>query len=170
MEEIVNKVQKSSLVQLDLAHFKPTATIILLDLKENLWQGLALKEKDFRAFVKEHDWSQYNGQAVGVFCSADAIIPTWAYMLVISKLQEAGAQAFVGDKKTVEKELMKQNIAQIDVSKYQDAKLIIKGCADVADPAYTMSELLKKLQPVASSIMYGEPCSTVPVYKKPKKR
>jgi hypothetical protein len=170
MEEIVNKVQKSGLVQLDLAHFKPTEAIIVIDLKENLWQGLALKEKDFRAFVKEHDWSQYKDRAVGVFCSVDAIIPTWAYMLVISKLQEAGAQAFVGDQKTVEKELMKQNIAALDLAKYQDAKLIIKGCADVADPSYTMSELLKKLQPVASSIMYGEPCSTVPVFKKPKKR
>jgi hypothetical protein len=170
MEEIVNKVQKSGLVQLDLAQFKPTSPIITIDLKNNLWQELALKEKDFRDFVKAHDWSQYKDQAVGVFCSVDAIIPTWAYMLVISKLQESNAQAFVGNQQTVEKELMKKNIEEIDVAQYQDAKLIIKGCADVADPSYTMSELLKKLQPVASSIMYGEPCSTVPVYKKPKKR
>lgn len=169
MAEIVNKVQKSGLVQLDLADFKPKTPIVEIDLKENLWQGLALKEKDFRAFVKEHDWAQYRDKAVGVFCSVDAIIPTWAYMLVISKLQQEEVMAFVGDEKSVEKELIKQNIDATDTDEYQDAKLIIKGCADIADPSYTMSELLKKLQPVASSIMYGEPCSTVPVYKRPKK-
>ncbi len=169
MEEIVNKVKKSALIQLDLADFKPNTQINTIDLKENLWQGLALKEKDFRSFVKEHDWKQYENKAIGVFCSADAIIPTWAYMLVISKLQQENVQAFVGDKEVVEKELIKQNIDAINLDKYKDGKLIIKGCADIADPAYTMSELLKKLQPVASSIMYGEPCSTVPVYKRPKK-
>lgn len=170
MEEIVNKVKKSGLVQLDLADFKPKAPIELIDLKENLWQGLALKEKDFRAFVKEHDWSQYKGKVIGVHCSADAIIPTWAFMLVISKLQEEGVQAFAGDLSVIERELVQQNIDAINLDEYQDAKLIIKGCADIADPAFTMSELSKKLQPVASSIMYGEPCSTVPVYKKPRKR
>lgn len=169
MEEIVNKVKKSGLVQLDLADFKPKTPIQLIDLKENLWQGLALKEKDFRAFVKEHDWSQYEGKVIGVHCSADAIIPTWAFMLVISKLQQASVQAYVGDKSVVERELVQQNIDAINLDEYQDAKLIIKGCADIADPAFTMSELSKKLQPVASSIMYGEPCSTVPVYKKPKR-
>lgn len=169
MEEIVNKVKKSGLVQLDLADFKPNTQINAIDLKDNLWQGLALKEKDFRAFVKENDWSQYQNSAIGVFCSADAIIPTWAYMLVISRLQQEGVQAFVGDKDVVEKELIKQNIDAINLDEYKDGKLIIKGCADIADPAYTMSELLKKLQPVAASIMYGEPCSTVPVYKRPKK-
>lgn len=170
MEEIVNKVKNSGLVQLDLADFKPKIKINTIDLKDNLWQGLALKEKDFRAFIKEHDWKQYENSTIGVFCSADAIIPTWAYMLVISKLQQEGVHAFVGNKDVVEKEMIKQNIDAINLDDYTDAKLIIKGCADIADPAYTMSELLKKLQPVASSIMYGEPCSTVPVYKKPRKR
>ena len=143
MEEIVNKVKKSGLIQLDLADFKPNIGTKIIDLKDNLWQGLALKEKDFRAFVKEHDWSQYSDHAVGVICSVDAIIPTWAYMLVISKLQAAGAYGFVGDENTVQKELIKMNIDQLDESKYVDAKLIIKGCADIADPAYTMFELLK---------------------------
>ncbi len=169
MEEIVNKVKQSALVQLDLADFKPKIQIKTIDLKENLWQGLALKEKEFRSFVKENDWKQYTNSAVGVYCSADAIIPTWAYMLVISKLQQENVQAFVGDEKVVEKELVKQNIDAINLDEYKDGKLIIKGCADIADPAYTMSELLKKLQPVATSVMYGEPCSTVPVYKRPKK-
>lgn len=169
MEEIVNKVQKSGLVQMDLADFKPKTTIKTIDLKENLWQELALKEKDFRAFVKENDWEKYKGSIVGVYCSADAIIPTWAFMLVISKLQEFDVESYVGDAKEVEKELIKKNIDAIDLQDYQDAKLIIKGCADIASPSFVMSELLKKLQPVAASIMYGEPCSTVPVYKRKRK-
>ena len=169
MEEIVNKVQKSGLVQMDLADFKPKTSIKTIDLKENLWQGLALKEKDFRAFVNENEWGKYQESVVGVYCSADAIIPTWAFMLVISKLQEHGVEGYVGDAKEVEKELIKKNIAALDLTKYQDAKLIIKGCADIASPSFVMSELLKKLQPVAASIMYGEPCSTVPVFKRKKK-
>ncbi|MEX2485611.1 MAG: DUF2480 family protein [Brumimicrobium sp.] len=168
MEEIVNKVKKSGLVQMDLADYKPKSEIAVIDLKENLWQGLALKEKEFRSFIKSHDWSKYQGKVVGIHCSADAIIPTWAFMLVISKLQEHNIESYVGDVKEVEKELIRKNINQIDTSKYLNSKLIIKGCADIASPSFVMSELLKKLQPVASSIMYGEPCSTVPVYKKKK--
>ena len=98
MEDIVNKIQQSSLIQLDLAKFKPQETIETIDLKDNLWQELALKEKDFREFVKENDWNKYVGKVIGVLCSVDAIIPTWAFMLVISKLQEHGITAFVGDK------------------------------------------------------------------------
>jgi hypothetical protein len=168
MAEIVNKIQQSGLIQLDLASFKPKETIETIDLKENLWQGLALKEKDFREFVKENDWNQYEGKMIGVFCSADAIIPTWAFMLVISKLQEHGVTAFVGDKAEVEKQLILQNISKLDLEEYTDGRLIIKGCSDVAHPAFAMSELVKHLQPVSKSIMYGEPCSTVPVYKRKK--
>ncbi|WP_107038409.1 DUF2480 family protein [Brumimicrobium mesophilum] len=169
MTEIVNKIQKSGLIQLDLADYKPKESIVTIDLKENLWQGIALKEKDFREFIKENDWTQYEGKVVGVFCSADAIIPTWAFMLVISKLQEHGVIGFVGDKAEVEKQLILSNITAIDLEKFQDGRIIIKGCSDVAHPAFAMSELVKHLQPVSKSIMYGEPCSTVPVYKKKKK-
>ncbi len=168
MGEIVNKIQQSGLIQLDLASFKPKEAIETIDLKENLWQGLALKEKDFREFVKENDWTKYEGKVVGVFCSADAIIPTWAFMLVISRLQEHGVTAFVGNKDEVEKQLILANIAAIDLEKYTDGRLIIKGCSNVAHPAFAMSELVKRLQPVSKSIMYGEPCSTVPVYKRKK--
>ena len=169
MAEIVNKIQKSGLIQLDLADYKPKESIVTIDLKENLWQGIALKEKDFREFIKENDWTQYEGKVVSVFCSVDAIIPTWAFMLVISKLQEHGVIGFVGDKAEVEKQLILSNIAAIDLEKFQDGRIIIKGCSDVAHPAFAMSELVKHLQPVSKSIMYGEPCSTVPVYKKKKK-
>ncbi|MDX1651090.1 MAG: DUF2480 family protein [Brumimicrobium sp.] len=168
-EEIVNKVQKSNLIQLDLANYKPIETIVSIDLKENLWEGFVLKEKDFRAFLSSHDWQQYKGKVAAVYCSADAIIPTWAFMLVISKLEENGIQAYVGNPEEVEREITRLNIAKVDASKYIDGKIIIKGCADIASPAFVMAELLKKLQPVASSIMYGEPCSTVPVFKKKKK-
>ncbi|HZH86981.1 MAG TPA: DUF2480 family protein [Brumimicrobium sp.] len=168
MGEIVNKIQLSGLVQIDLASFKPKETIETIDLKHNLWQGLALKEKDFREFVKTNDWASYLGKVVGVYCSADAIIPTWAYMLVISRLQEEGVTAFVGDKEEVEKQLILVNITAIDIEEYNDGRLIIKGCSNVAHPAFAMSELVKHLQPVAKSIMYGEPCSTVPVYKRKK--
>lgn len=169
MDEIVNKVQKSGLIQLDLADFKPKGSIFIYDLAQNLWQGLALKEKDFREFVKEHDWNQYQNKTVGVTCSADAIVPTWAYMLVVSKLQEAGVRAYVGDEKEVIKELIRLNINSYQHNQEEDGRFIIKGCSDIPDPAFAMSELTKHLMPFAKSIMYGEPCSTVPVYKAKKK-
>lgn len=170
MDEIRNKVKESSLIQLDLAEFKPKENIEIIDLKNQLWQGLALKEKDFRAYVQEENWEQYLGKAVGVICSADAIIPTWAYMLVISKLAELDVPAFVGDQDVVQLELIKRNIAAFDTSGTENGKFIIKGCSDIFHPAFAMSELTKKLIPVASSIMYGEPCSTVPVFKKKRKK
>ena len=166
MGEIVNKVKLSGLIQIDLADFKPKENIELLDIKDHLWQGLALKEKDFRAFIKANDWDQYQGKIVGVYCSADAIIPTWAYMLVISRLKQEDITAFVGDKGEVERQLTLQNIQALPLEEYIDGRVIIKGCSDIAHPAFAMSELVKHLQPVVKGIMYGEPCSTVPVYKR----
>lgn len=169
METIENKVQKSGLIQLDLADFKPKQSILTFDIADLLWQGLVLKEKDFRQFVKEHDWSQYKEKAVGVFCSADAIVPTWAFMLITAKITEHGGIAVVGEAVTVEKTLIKEKISAFDLSKHKDGRFIIKGCSDIAAPEFAMSELTKHLMQVAKSIMYGEPCSTVPVYKKPRK-
>lgn len=168
METIENKVQKSGLIQLDLADFKPKQAILTFDIAEILWQGIVLKEKDFRQFVKEHDWSQYEGKAVGVQCSADAIVPTWAFMLITAKITEHGGTAIIGAAHEVEKTLIKETIYAFDLSEHIDGRFIIKGCADIAAPEYAMSELTKHLMKVAKSIMYGEPCSTVPVYKRPK--
>lgn len=168
MDEIVNKVKSSGLIQLDLADFKPKQDIVTLDLKDNLWQELILKEKDFRNFIKENDWSKYVGKVVAVTCTADAIIPTWAFMLVVSKLESLGVSAFCGDAQLVTRELINANIKAFDLTDLTDGKFIIKGCSDIIDPPYVMTELTKHLMQVASTIMYGEPCSTVPVYKRPK--
>lgn len=166
MSEIRNRVKESGLISMDLATFIPTVNAVEIDLKEQLWQGLALKEKDFRSWIKTHDWAQYSEQAVNVTCSTDAIIPTWAFMLVSSKLLEANAFSVIGDQTELQNALIKQKIDALDLKEFEEGRIIIKGCADVKDPAYAMSELLKKLQPVAKSIMYGEPCSTVPVFKR----
>ena len=166
MDEIVNRVKESGLISMDLADFKPRLAITEVDISDQLWQGLVLKEKDFRAWVKDHDWSSYEGKAVFVHCSADAIVPTWAYMLVGSSLLSYTSNFVIGSKSDLEKQLILNRILAEPLDAYLDGRIIIKGCADVADPAFAMTELVKHLQPVAKSIMYGEPCSTVPVFKR----
>lgn len=165
MEEIRNKVKESGLIQMDLADFKSEIEIIELDLVEQLWQGLVLKEKDFRNWVSSNDWSIYDGKAVCIYCSADAIIPTWAFMLVATHLSNAEVN-IVGTRSQLERELIRRKIAELDTTPYQDGRVIIKGCSDISDPAYAMTELVNHLLPVVKNIMYGEPCSTVPIYKR----
>lgn len=166
MSEIVNKVKESGLIQLDLAAFKPQFPVLEIDLAQNLWQGLILKEKDFRSWIKENDWEQYRNSYVYIHCSADAIIPVWAYMLVSSQLNERNILNVVGTKDELLKHAITHAIQKLDLSDYQDGRIIIKGCSDIPFPAFAMTELVKHLQPVAKSIMFGEPCSTVPVFKR----
>lgn len=166
MDEIVNRVKESGLIAMDLADFKPKKELLGIDLADQLWQGLVLKEKDFRAWIKSNDWETYASKAVYVHCSADAIVPTWAYMLVASKLQEVGADYVIGTESALASKIIIDNIRALNLADYQDGRIIIKGCADVSQPEVAMSELVRKLQPVAKSIMYGEPCSTVPVFKR----
>ena len=166
MSEIVNRVKESGLISIDLADYKPTQDIVGVDIADQLWERLVLKEKDFRAWIKEHDWSQYAGKAVYVHCSEDAIVPTWAYMLVGSNLEANNASYVVGSRRFLEKKLILANIQNEDTAAYVDGRIIIKGCADISAPEYAMTELVRHLQPVAKSIMYGEPCSTVPVFKR----
>jgi hypothetical protein len=168
MEEIKNKVKESGLIQLDLADFKPKETIVGIDLSTRLWQGLVLREKDFRDWIKTENWEQYARKAVFIFCSADAIIPTWAFMLVASSLNEIASVAIVGSKSDIEKQLIQRNIEALNLEKFKNRKVIIKGCSDISVPEFAMVTLLNHIQPVVSSIMYGEPCSTVPVYKRKK--
>lgn len=170
MEEIRNKIAESGLINLDIAVFKPIEEhLVEFDIANHLWQGFVLKEKDFRAFLAEHDWNSYQDKNVYIHCSADAIVPTWAYMLVASKLVGIANLALVGSKLDIQKALIEKSILAFDTSQYLDERFIIKGCSEIADPAFAMVKLTQKLQPIAKSIMYGEPCSTVPVYKAPRK-
>ncbi|NVO33196.1 DUF2480 family protein [Hymenobacter lapidiphilus] len=168
MEEFINRVAQSALVTLNLEDFIHPGERVVYDIKDNLFQGLMLREKDFRAFVKDHDWSQYDGQNVAVICSADAIVPTWAYMVLAGKLQGHAHRYVFGDLAALEQDLFHEAILAIDAEQYRDAKLVIKGCGEKPVPTYAYVAIMQKLLPVASSIMYGEPCSTVPLYKRPK--
>lgn len=168
MDEIVNRVKESGLISIDLATFKPKTEIVAIDVADVLWQRLVLKEKDFRTWIKSHDWSMYENKAVFVHCSEDAIVPTWAYMLIGSQLEEVTPDYIIGSKLDLQKRLIQKRIESELLDTYREGRIIIKGCADVACPEFAMSELVRRLQPVAKSIMYGEPCSTVPVYKRKK--
>jgi len=164
----VNRVASSGLVTLNLEEYIHPGERVVYDIKDNLFHGLMLREKDFREFIKTHDWTQYAGQNVAIVCSADAIVPTWAYMLLASKLQTHAHHYVFGNLEALEQSLFEQAIAQLDPADYQDAKLVVKGCGDKPVPTFAYVAIMQRLLPVAASIMYGEPCSTVPLYKKPK--
>ena len=163
----VNRVANSGLVTLNLEEFIHVGERVLYDIKENLFHGLILREKDFREFIKTHDWAQYDGRNVAIVCSADAIVPTWAYMLLASKLQNHAHRYVFGNLEALEQALFQEAIAGIDVEGYRDAKVVVKGCGDRPVPTFAHVAIMQKLLPAAASIMYGEPCSTVPLYKKP---
>jgi hypothetical protein len=168
MDEIVNKIANSGLINFDLETLMPEGERAELDIKDQLWQGLALKEKDFRTFVKNHDWPTYTGKYVAVYCSADAIIPSWAYMLVSSSLQPYAKRVVLGTPQVLETLLFREAIDQLDLTPYTDGKVIVKGCSKKAVPTDAYLYLVQRLQPVVASLMFGEACSTVPVYKRPK--
>lgn len=166
MEEIVNRVKDSGLISIDLADFKTKTDLVGIDISENLWQGLVIKEKDFRAWIKHNDWTRFQGKAVYIYCSADAIIPTWAYMLIASQLEGIAKNYLVGSLVDMEKKLIREAIQQMNIEQYKDGRIIIKGCSDISCPDFAMVEIIHILQPHVKSIMYGEPCSTVPVFKR----
>lgn len=165
-DPIINKVAESSLTTLNLEDYFPTEAIALFDLKPFLFMELILKEKDFRQALQQLDWTPYSGKTVAVTCSADAIIPVWAYMLVASYLEPIANEVVMGDEATATRQLFIKNINNIDASSFEDKRVVIKGCGDQPIGDYAYMEITKKLRPVVKSIMYGEPCSTVPVYKK----
>jgi hypothetical protein len=168
METFVNKVAESGIITLDLANYIPAdESIMAFDLKPFLFREMILKEKDYRASLLAHDWAQYDGKNVAVFCSVDAIIPVWAYMLATSYLQPHAAYVYFGTEAELKKELLLQHIAAIDKNEYQDKRVVIKGCGDIAIPDAAYLAVTQHLRPIVKSLMYGEPCSTVPVYKKP---
>ena len=167
MDEVINnKVSESALVTLNLEQFFPSEEIVLFDMKDYLFMGLILKEKEFRESLKIIDLNQYTKKSVAVTCSADAVIPIWAYMLVASYLQPVASEVAFGTVEEVTNQLLLKNIGQINLIDYTDKRVVIKGCGElpVGESAYL--EATKLLRPIAKSIMYGEPCSTVPIFKK----
>jgi hypothetical protein len=165
MESIINKVAESGIITLNLEDFLPK-DVVIFDLKQFLFMELILKEKDYRAALLEHDWNQYQDKNMILTCSADAIIPVWAYMLAANYLQPVARRIAMGSIDQAQKEMLLENINQMDNSPYIDKRMVIKGCGDIAIPDEAYAMITIKLKPVVKSIMYGEPCSTVPIYKK----
>ena len=167
-EQIVNRVANSSIVSFDLETIYPKGERLVFDIKNNLYEETILREKEFRGFIKENNWSEYQGKNVAITCSVDAIVPTWAFMLIASRLAPFANHFTFGTLPALEKELFNRAIANINIEDYRDAKVVVKGCSGNAIPTSAYVEIVRVLQPVTSSLMFGEPCSTVPVYKKPK--
>lgn len=165
-DNIINRVAGSGLIEINLEDYYPKEERVEIDIKNNLYEGLILKEKDFREFIKNNDWSQYKNKFVAITCSADAIVPTWAYMLVAVSLQPFAKRFVFGDLKTLETVLFLEAIRKIDPEEFRDKKIVIKGCGNLPIPESAYVEITRKLSPVAKSIFYGEPCSTVPIMKK----
>jgi len=166
MEEIVNKVAASGLVTIDLEEIYPTGERVSFDIANHLWQGLALREKDFREFIKENNWEAYRDKYVAICCSVDAIVPNWAYMLIASKLEGVAKAVVFGGLELLEFTIFNRLIDQLPIEDYRDKRLVIKGCSNKPVPSSAYVDLVTKLQPVAKSIMFGEQCSTVPVFKR----
>ncbi|PUZ28412.1 hypothetical protein DCC81_02700 [Chitinophaga parva] len=166
MEEIVNKVAASGLETINLEDYFPQGENLVFDMKDHLFMGMILKEKDFRASLQGLDWEQYRGKNVAIHCSADAIIPAWAYMLVMTYLEPIAKFVVVGNEETLQTVLFMKSLEALPVADFTDKRVVIKGCGDLPIGANAYAEITRLLRPVVKSIMYGEPCSTVPVYKK----
>ncbi|MGB3616916.1 MAG: DUF2480 family protein [Catalinimonas sp.] len=166
--EIVNRVAQSALVTFDLEEYHHPGPRVLLDLRDQLFEGMILRERDFRAFVKEHDWTQYADQNVAVTCTADAIVPTWAYMLVATRLVPYAHLVVFGDLAALEDALYRDALAHVNPDDYRGAKVVVKGCSRYEVPPSAYVEITRRLRPVVASLMYGEPCSSVPLYKQPR--
>lgn len=167
MEDIIeNKVAQSALLTLDLEKFYPAEEIITFDVKDYLFMELILKEKEYREFLKNLDWKSYENKIVAITCSVDAIIPLWAYMLAATYLQPVAKDTFFGNPEEVLNILILRNLNQIDPKDFEDKRVVVKGCGDKKIPESAFVEITKILRSVAKSIMYGEPCSTVPIFKR----
>ena len=165
-EPFINKVAESGLISLDLAQYIPNNEIVVFDIKPYLFKELMLKEKDFRASLATIDWSEFENKIVGIFCSTDAIIPMWANMLIVANLSPYVKSVFFGDENKTRELVLLEEIQKIDPSVFTDQRVVVKGCGDTPIGESAFIAITEKLRPVVKSIMYGEPCSTVPVYKK----
>ncbi|MGL4597810.1 MAG: DUF2480 family protein [Bacteroidia bacterium] len=169
MEEIVNKVASSGLVTIDLGDLYPQGERVVVDIQAQLFHGLILREKDFREYIKTTDWSRYQDCYVAITCSADAIIPDWSWMLLATALEPFARKIIFGDLEKLETVLYDELLGKLDLTVYADARVVVKGCGDKPVPKSAYVELTRLLRPHVKSIMYGEPCSTVPIYKQAKK-
>jgi hypothetical protein len=165
---LVNRVASSGLITINLEEFFPKEEVVVFDIKDYLFMELILKEKDFRDALKEHDWNQYEGKNLIVYCSTDAIVPVWAYMLVAAYAEPFAKRVFQGDEDTFYKVVFNEAISKIDAAQYEEKRIVVKGCSNKPVPPSAYVELTRVLRPFAQSIMYGEPCSTVPIFKRPR--
>ncbi|MCT4582304.1 MAG: DUF2480 family protein [Flavobacteriales bacterium] len=164
--EIINKVAKSGLITFNLEDYYPKGRRVIVDIEPFLWKGIVVKEKEFRKAVKAFDWAQYKGQYVALNCSADAIIPSWAYMLITIELMDYAHQVVLGDLEDLEKVMFVEALSKIDYTQYTDKRVIVKGCSHYPVPEMAYSYVIQQMKPYTKSLMFGEACSTVPLYKK----
>lgn len=163
--DIVNRVASSALVTLDLEEYHQRGERVLIDIKEQLYEGLILREKEFRLFIKTHDWSSYQDKLVAITCSADAIVPTWAFMLVAIAVKPFARIVEFGTLEKLEEKLFDNALSSINWDQFKGAKVVIKGCSKVVVPVSAYIKAVNELRPIVSSLMYGEACSTVPLFK-----
>jgi len=167
-DQLINRVSKSSLVVFDLEQYYKSGERVSIDIKDQLFQGLILREKDFREYIKNHNWIQYKNKFVAIHCSTDAIVPTWAYMLLSIALEPYASRMIFGSLQELETQLYYDAFSTIDWTSYMNSKVVIKGCSKVDVPVAVYVEATSRLKSLASSLMFGEPCSTVPLYKRAK--
>ena len=161
-----NKIAESGLISLNLEDFFPKEEVLVFDLKDFLFMGLILKEKNYREALQNYNWEKYRNKIVTIFCTADAVVPMWANMLAASYLQNVAQQILFGSEQTAKEKILLNNIARINADDYKDQRIIVKGCGDIDMPVSAYVEITNKLRPVVKSLMFGEPCSTVPIYKR----
>ena len=167
---LINRVANSGLITINLEDFFPKEELADFDLKDYLHMELILKEKDFRAALKSHNWEQYSGKHLLVYCSSDAIIPVWAYMLITAYATPYAISIFQGDANAFYQSAFADALSELNAEQYDQKRIVIKGCSNKPVPVSAYVDLTQKLQPFAQSIMYGEPCSTVPIFKRPRKK
>lgn len=165
---LVNRVAKSGIVTINLEQYYPEQEIVVFDIKEYLYMEMILKEKDFRLALKEHDWSIYSGKILLIHCSTDAIIPLWSYMLVTTYAESIAHETYVGNQEAYLNHHYQNVVESLDIAAYNEKRIVIKGCSNKPVPAGAYQSLTRRLKSSALSIMFGEPCSMVPIYKKPK--
>jgi hypothetical protein len=166
--ELINRVAQSPITTFKLEEYHPKGERVLLDIKDQLYMGMILREKDFRTWIKEQDWSQYKDKHIAIICSADAIVQVWAFMLLESKLQPHAKSVVFGTLEDLEIQLWRDALDQIDFSQFEGRPVVVKGCSEIEVPTAIYVEATRKLRPFVKKLSYGEPCSTVPIYSKPK--